>query len=95
VYPERMKHNLNLTGGLIFSQKVLLKLMEKGLDRPAAYPIVQRIAMQAHKEEKNFQELLLKDKEMRKHLTRGEISESFDLKYYLRNIDNIFKRLLK
>ena len=93
VYPERMKENLNLSGGLIFSQRVLLKLMGKGMSRPAAYPIVQRVAVQANKEKKNFQELLLKDKEARKCLTAKEISACFDLKYYLRNVNKIFERL--
>ena len=93
VYPEKMKDNLNLTRGLIFSQRVLLKLMGKGMSRPAAYPIVQRIAIQTNKEKKNFQELLLKDKEARKYLTAKEISDCFNLKYYLRNIEQIFKKL--
>ena len=93
VYPEQMMDNLNLTRGLIFSQRVLLKLMGKGMSRPAAYPIVQRVALQANKEKKNFQELLLKDEEARKCLTAKEISDCFNLRYYLRNVNKIFKKL--
>ena len=93
VYPQKMRDNLNLTRGLIFSQRVLLKLMEKGMSRPAAYPMVQRVAVQANKEKKNFQELLLKDRETAKYLTAKEISDCFNLKYYLRNISKIFKKL--
>ncbi len=93
VYPEKMQENLNLSRGLIFSQRVLLKLMEKGMSRPAAYPLVQKVALQANEEKKNFQELLLKNKGITKYLSAKEISACFNLNYYLRNVNKIFKRL--
>lgn len=93
VYPENMKKNLEKTKGLIFSQRVLLALIEKGVSREEAYRLVQRNAMRSWQENKDFQDLLVQDGEIREHLSPGEISDCFDLKYYLRNIEVIFNRL--
>ena len=92
VYQERMEKNLNLTGGLIFSQRVLLALVEKGILREVAYQIVQRNAMAAWKSGKNFKELLLLDEELQKFLKPEEIEELFDYNYHLKHVDTIFKR---
>ncbi|GAV26234.1 adenylosuccinate lyase [Carboxydothermus islandicus] len=92
IYPERMEKNLNLTGGLIFSQRVLLALVEKGILRETAYKIVQRNAMTAWKTGKSFKELLLSDEELTKLLKPEEIAELFDYNYHLKYVDEIFKR---
>jgi len=94
VYPENMMKNLNLLKGLIFSQRVLLTLIEKrGLSREEAYAIVQENAMKVWKEGVEFKELLLKDERVRKVLTEKEIEEIFDLSYHTKNVDYIFKRV--
>jgi adenylosuccinate lyase len=93
VYPRRMKENMARSYGLYHSQRVLLALIGKGISREAAYEIVQRNAMRSWKEGLEFKKLLLKDKEVKQHLTAGEIGEIFDLAYYLKNVDFIFKRV--
>lgn len=96
VYPERMKKNLELTRGLIFSEGVMLKLMEKGLVRAEAYALVQRCAMRCWQEEdKNFQEILLSDPEIKKHLGPDEIKKCFDLSQLKPKIDYIFSRVFE
>ncbi len=92
VYPDNMLANLVKTKGLIFSQRVLLELMDKGLSRMKAYDIVQRCAMQTWKEGTDFKNNLLKDKEFRRHLSDKDLERIFDLDYYLRNVDKIFKK---
>jgi adenylosuccinate lyase len=93
VYPAKMKDNLAQTKGLIFSEKVLLELIKKGLSRKSAYRLVQRNAFRAKEEDLAFKDSLLKDKEITKHLTTREIESCFDYKYYLRNIRKIYRRL--
>jgi len=93
VYPENMRNNLKKTGGLIFSQRVLLSLMDKGVPRQKAYELVQKNALICWKEKRDFQELLVRDKEIRKYLEEKEIRSLFELNYYLRNIDKVFQRL--
>ncbi|MFZ6016948.1 MAG: adenylosuccinate lyase [Nitrospirota bacterium] len=93
VYPERMKSNMSKCYGLYNSQRVMLALTEKGLSREDAYNIVQRNAMKSWKEGKEFKRLLLKDGEVKKYLSSKEIEDIFDLKYYLKNVDYIFKRV--
>ncbi|MDH5696819.1 MAG: adenylosuccinate lyase [Dehalococcoidia bacterium] len=93
VYPQRMKRNLELTKGLIFSQRVMLALIDKGLSRQKAYELVQRNAMKAWKGNKNFLTLLKADPEVTATLPEAELEPLFDEKYYLRYIDDIFKRL--
>jgi len=93
VYPKRMKENMAKSYGLYNSQRVMLALIDKGLSREDAYDIVQRNAMMSWKEEIDFKKLLLKDKEVKKYLTAKEIQAIFDLGYYLKNVDYIFKRV--
>jgi adenylosuccinate lyase len=93
VYPQKMKKNLELTRGLIFSQRVMLALINKNLSRQQAYELVQRNAMKAWKGNKNFLTLLKADKEVTAALPVAELEPLFDEKYYLRYIDDIFKRL--
>jgi adenylosuccinate lyase len=95
VYPENMMKNLNKTGGMIFSGRLLLELSKKTPSKEEAYQIVQDNAMKAWTENKNFQDLIRNDKRVRKYLREQEITECFDLKYYLRNVDYIFKRVFK
>ena len=93
VYPEHMMANLIRTRGLIFSQRVLLALMEKGLARPTAYDLVQRSAMYTWKEEIDFKDALMLDPKVLKILSEKELDKIFDLNYYLRNVNKIFKRV--
>ena len=93
VYPERMKANLDLLKGLIFSQQVLLVLTQKGVSREEAYAIVQRRAMEVWEGKGSFKELLLQDEELARHLTREEIESIFDLSYHLKHVDTIFQRV--
>jgi len=93
VYPEKMKQNIEKSQGLIFSQRVLLALIDKGLSREKAYQIVQAGAMKARSSGKHLKELILADKEVKKQLSDKEINQAFDIDYYLRNIETIFKRL--
>jgi adenylosuccinate lyase len=93
VYPERMLANLVQTRGLIFSQRVLLTLMEKGLTRPVAYDIVQRNASRCWQEGRDFKALLSADKQVARYLKPRELEMIFDLDYYLRNTDRIFKKV--
>lgn len=95
VFPERMKANLDLTEGVIFSQKLLLALVEAGLTREEAYRIVQTNAHQALKEKKPLKDLLLKASEVKKSLGVKKINEIFDLKQVLKNVKQIFKRVFK
>jgi len=92
VYPENMKKNLERTGGLIFSQRVLIELVKTGTSREKAYRLVQKHAMAAWKENKDFKEGLLQDKEITRALKSYKIKKCFELDYYLRNVNNIFKR---
>ncbi|MFH1347967.1 MAG: adenylosuccinate lyase, partial [Candidatus Margulisiibacteriota bacterium] len=78
---------------LTFSQKLLLTLIDKGLTREKAYQIVQTAAMKARASGKQLKELILADKAATKHLSEKEIEQVFDIKYYLRNVETIFKRL--
>ncbi len=93
VYPDNMLVNLAKTRGLIFSQRVLLELMDKGLGRTQAYDMVQRCAMKAWREQAQFKEALLADSRVCGYLSRKELDKIFDLDYYLRNLDKIYKRL--
>ncbi|MEE8207070.1 MAG: lyase family protein, partial [Nitrospinaceae bacterium] len=95
VYPKNMKKNLEKTGGLIFSEHVLLALTRKGVVRDKAYRMVQRNAMQVWEQGGDFPALLKQDKDIRKHLTDREIDQAFDLKSHLKNVDKIFKRVFK
>jgi len=93
VYPENMLKNLNLTNGLIFSQEVLLSLVQKGVSREDAYKMVQNNAMQVWEQDKDFKTLLKSDKDILNFITESEIDSLFDLNKILININKIFKRL--
>ncbi len=96
VYPERMLKNLELLRGLIFSQQVLLALVEKGLTREKAYAIVQDLAMRVWSNETvHFKDLLLNDERIRKSLSPDEIEDLLNLKNYLSKVDSIFARVFK
>ena len=94
VYPKRMKQNMEITRGLLFSQRVLLALIDKGMSRQGAYKIVQRNAMATWKSDtKKFINLLKADKEVMAVLTVAELEALFDYNYYLRYVDDVFRRL--
>jgi adenylosuccinate lyase len=95
VYPENMMDNLNKTGGMIFSGRLLLALAKKAASKEEAYRIVQDNAMKAWKEKDNFKDLILRDQRVKALLSAKEIEECFDLSYYLRNVDYIFKRVFR
>ena len=92
---NRMKDNLTDTKGLYNSQRLMLELIKKGISREKAYKIVQKIAMKSWKKKLDFQSLLQKDKEIKKYLDKIELRKLFDISYHLKNIDKIFKRVLK
>src|SRR5438045_6006785 len=91
--PERMRENLELTRGLVFSQPVLLKLIGKGMERQAAYAVVQRNAMKVWDENRDFKSVLAQDPEVK--LTASELDQCFDLQRELRHVDAVFDRVLK
>lgn len=93
VYPQNMMANLIKTKGLIFSQRVLLSLMDSGMPRTEAYDIVQRAAMKTWKEGIDFKKSLMLNNEVLKRLNEKELDKIFDLNYYLRKVNVIFKRV--
>jgi adenylosuccinate lyase len=95
VYPDRMEKNIAGTHGLLFSQRVMLALVARGLSRDRAYEIVQKSAMEAWRREKDLAGLLWKDREVRSRLNREEFRELFDRKQYLRAVDAIFGRVFR
>jgi len=107
VYPENMMRNLNLTGGLVFSQRILLELPLKNVSREDAYKIVQRNAMKVWEDlqqgkpalnakgESLYLQNLLADDDLRASLSETQIRECFDYTYYTKNVDKIFQRVFK
>jgi len=93
VYPERMRENLDLLKGLIFSGQLLLDLAEKGASREEAYRWVQRNAMQVWETREDFRTLCERDPDIRRHLTPSEIAAVFNLERYLKHVDEIFRRV--
>ena len=93
IYPERMFANLQMTKGVIFSQMVLLKLIEQGISREGAYAIVQRNAMRSWEEGIEFRELLLQDEEVIAMLKPEELATAFKVENFLTHVDFIFKRV--
>jgi len=93
VYPERMLANLNMTHGVIFSQMVLLALIEKGAAREDAYAVVQKNAMKSWHEGIEFRKLLDQDERVRKLLTAAELDAIFDVNHFLKHLDFIFQRV--
>ena len=94
VHEKNMLRNADRFGGIVFSQKVLLELVEKGLTREDAYKIVQRNALDAFENDGDFKANLLKDEEVTKHLSVEEIDRIFDKKEFLKHINEIYKRVL-
>jgi adenylosuccinate lyase len=92
VYPERMKENMERSYGLMFSQRVLLKLADKGLPRQEAYEIVQRNAMRAWRERTDFHALLAADPQVTARLAPSDLAGCFEPAWYLRNVDAIYRR---
>ena len=93
VYPARMKQNLELTGGLVYSQRLLLTLIEKGAQRKDAYEAVQRSAMASWRGAGGLQELVSKDPFVTRYLGKNDIAACFNPRYYLRHLDKIFRRV--
>ncbi|MBC1711034.1 adenylosuccinate lyase [Listeria welshimeri] len=93
VFPENMKRNMDRTLGLIYSQRVLLALIDKGLAREAAYDVIQPRAMEAWEKQVPFRELVEQDTTITENLSREEIADCFDYNYHLKNVDLIFDRL--
>ncbi|WP_134687236.1 adenylosuccinate lyase [Brevibacillus migulae] len=93
VFPENMKRNMGRTFGLIYSQQVLLKLIDKGLSREKAYDTVQPRAMQAWEEQRSFREIIGEDETVKSLLTTEELDDCFDYSYHLKHVDTIFKRI--
>jgi adenylosuccinate lyase len=93
VYPENMRRNLQKSGGAIFSERVLLRLVDKGIARDQAYRMVQRHALKVGKEGGDLKRELLSDPEIHRYLSARDIEDSLNLKHYLKNVDVIFKRV--
>jgi adenylosuccinate lyase len=93
VYPERMRRNIDASHGLVFSHRLLLALVGAGLDRGEAYRIVQRHAMQAWDEERDFRELVLADPEISSRLDAAALESVFDLAATVQHVDTVFERL--
>ncbi|HOH58340.1 MAG TPA: adenylosuccinate lyase, partial [Smithellaceae bacterium] len=93
VYPDRMLANLNMTHGVIFSQRVLLSLIEKGTTREDAYAIVQENAMKSWQEGTEFRKLLGQDERVQKHLNAADLDVIFDVNHFLKHLDYIFERV--
>ncbi len=93
VYPKRMIKNMELTRGLIYSQRLMLALIDKGLSRQQAYKLVQRNSMKSWKGNRDYLKLVKADKDIAAVLPVKELESLFDYNYYLRYVDDIFKRL--
>jgi adenylosuccinate lyase len=93
VYPERMRENLEATGGLFEAQRVLLALVEKGVPRQEGYVLVQRNAMKVWEEKVDFRTALKRDADVRGALTEAEIDACFAVEYHLKHVDTIFERV--
>src|SRR5205823_6003365 len=93
VYPERMRRNLDLTRGLVFSGQLLLDLAAAGMLREQAYAIVQRHAMEAWENEGDFRAAVAADPEISRLLTAGQLAQTFSLERQLKHVDAIFDRV--
>jgi adenylosuccinate lyase len=93
VYPDRMLSNLNMTNGIIFSQMVLLTLIERGITREQAYAVVQKNAMKSWHEGIEFKELLKEDEVVMKYFQEKDLAEIFNINNFLKNLDFIFNRV--
>ncbi|MCK5724477.1 MAG: adenylosuccinate lyase, partial [Gammaproteobacteria bacterium] len=93
VHADRMAENLNKMKGLIFSQQLLLRLAEKGLERQTAYVMVQRNAMKVWETGQEFKGFIMEDQEIGEYLSKTEIEEIFDLDYHVKHVDDIYERV--
>jgi adenylosuccinate lyase len=93
VFPENMKRNMERTFGLIYSQRVLLKLIDKGLSREEAYDTVQPNAMKAWEEQRSFRTILEEDERVTKMLSEEDLNDCFNYQWHLKNVDTIFERV--
>lgn len=93
IHPENIEKNLNKLSGLVFSQRVLLALTQKGVSREDSYRLVQQNAMKVWEQNKNFLTELQGDKEVTAHLNAAEISQLFDMNYHTKHVDDIFARV--
>ncbi|MGM0652162.1 MAG: adenylosuccinate lyase [Bacillota bacterium] len=93
VYPQQLKHNLELTGGLIYSQRVLLEMVESGMSREEAYDLVQRCAMEAWESGRPLKEILSGERVVFERLGKKKLADCFDPAYYLKRVDYIYRRL--
>ena len=93
VFPENMKRNMDATFGLIYSQRVMLKLIDKGLTREQAYDLVQPNTAKAWDEQTAFRPLIEADQQIMAHLTSADLDDAFDYNYHLKNVDVIFERV--
>lgn len=95
IYPERMRKNMDVYGGTIFSQRVLLALIAKGLTREQAYKLVQKNALQAWDTDGSFRDNITKDKDVLKLISKAELLRLFDYQYTIRNVRKIFQKVIK
>lgn len=93
VYPEKMLENINLTHGVIFSQRVLTALIDQGVTREIAYDLIQQLALKSYRENIDFKQLVLEESNINSRLTSAQISQLFDLNYYKRNIEMIYNQV--
>lgn len=93
IFEDQMMKNIYHTNGIIFSQQVLNLLIHKGFSREDAYDLVQQIAMESYHNQQSFKELLLVNEIIKKHTSENEIETCFDIHFYLRNVDEIYKRV--
>jgi len=93
IYPQRMQHNLDRLGGLVFSQRVLLALTQAGISREDSYKLVQKHAMKVWEKNADFLTELSGDKTITKHLKPADLKKLFDVKYHTKHVDTIFKRV--
>ncbi|MEX0680877.1 MAG: adenylosuccinate lyase [Balneolales bacterium] len=92
VYPDNMMENINRTHGVVFSQRLLITLIDKGLSREEAYDLVQPLAMKAWEQKQDFRKLVESDMEITSHISTTEIADAFNPEHHTRNIDAIFRR---
>jgi adenylosuccinate lyase len=93
VYPDQMQENMNMLGGLVFSQRVLLALTQAGVSREDAYTLVQRNAMKVWDFGKDFLTELSNDTDVTARIKPAELAKIFDLGYHTKHVDTIFKRV--
>ena len=93
VYPERMMQNLEITHGLLFSQRLMLALIERGVSRDDAYNLMQANSARTWDEDRDFRDLVRSDAGVRAHLGDSELDEIFDYGYYVRFVDDVFARV--